>query len=201
MPLWGNLDNPSGNQKPLFANTSNVSSNSTVHGTTANTVGNYGRVMGVSAAERQNSSLLNKSQHAGWVSQKIGTGGIATVTIVGAGTGINAAGFLSITDGSEYGQGTGANISYTIANSQNSLQASSTNPAWNAIATVTIANPGTGFSNVDAVSVLYTGANSTRPTFAITLGGRAGRIQYETLVAMGSISGDDPRDNAYFTGV
>lgn len=202
MPLWGNVDYPSGNQKPLFANTSNAYSQSTTHGTAvANTHAAYGRVMGVSATERQATSSLNKSQHAGWVSQKIGTGGIATVTISGAGTGINAAGFLSITDGSEYGQGTGANISYAIANSQNSQQGYSTNPAWNAISSVTISNPGSGFSNVDAVSVVYTGANITRPTFAITLGGRAGRIQYETLVAMGSVSGDDPRDNAYFSGV
>ncbi len=32
-------------------------------------------------------------------------------------------------------------------------------------------------------------------------GGRAGRVQYETLVAMGSITLDDPRDNVYFSGI
>ena len=31
-------------------------------------------------------------------------------------------------------------------------------------------------------------------------GGRAGRVQYETLVAMGSITGDDPGDDKYFPG-
>jgi hypothetical protein len=32
-------------------------------------------------------------------------------------------------------------------------------------------------------------------------GGRAGRVFYETLVAKGSITGDDPADNTYFPGV
>lgn len=202
MPLWGNLDNPTGNQKPLFANTSNATSLSTTHGAAvANTDAVYGRVFGVSAAERQVSSSLNKSQHAGWVSQKIGTGPVASIRIVSAGTGINAPGFLTITDGSQYGLGVGANISYTTANSQNALQSYSTNPAWNVVGAVTIANGGSLYSNTDATTVRYTGANITLPTFAITLGGRADRINYETLVAMGSISGDDPRDNAFFSGV
>lgn len=31
-------------------------------------------------------------------------------------------------------------------------------------------------------------------------GGRAGRVHYETLVAGGSITGDNPADNNYFPG-
>ena len=200
MPLWGNLDNVTGNQKPLFANTSNVSSNSTINGTTANVV--YGFVYGVSVTEFPNTTPTSaRPQHSGWVSQKIGKGPISAVAILTKGTGINAAGFLILSDTSYGGGGSGANISFTIANTQNSLQSYSTNPTWNGVGAVTLVNGGSGFSNVSAITTKVTNAaNTTQPTFTITLGGRAGRIQYETLVATGSITGDDPRDNPFFPG-
>lgn len=201
MPLWGSLDNATSNQKPLFANTSNGHSNSTIHGSAANTNAYYGNVMGVSGGEMSNVAGPGRPQHSGWVSQKIGTGPIKTVTISGAGTGYNANGFLTFTDSSYLKQGANFNASYTIANSQNTLQSFSTNPAWNAISSVTINSGGDGFSNVTATSVTALGSNISAATFAITLGGRAGRINYETLVATGSMTGDDPKDNVYFTGV
>ena len=200
MSLWGNLDHASGNQKPVFANTSNATSSSTIHGSAANTLTYYGNVMGVSTGEMANTVTPNKPQHAGWVSQKIGTGGLGTVTITSAGRGYNAAGYLTITDASNE-PGTGANISYTIANSENTLQEYSTNAYWNVISTLTVNNVGTGYSNVAAITISALGANIDSASFSTTLGGRAGRIQYETLVAMGSISGDDPRDNRHFTGI
>jgi len=36
MSLWGNIDYPTSNLKPVFANTTNASSNSTINGTSAN---------------------------------------------------------------------------------------------------------------------------------------------------------------------
>ena len=177
MPLWGNLDGPTGNSKPKYANVAST--------------------MGVSVTEQANSlSELNGNHpaHSGWVKQTLGTGGVATITISSGGTGINSAGFLTISGGS----GTGANASYTTANSQNTLQSYSSNPAWNVIATVVLNSPGTGFTS--APTVTYTGANSTRPTFTATVGGRAGRKFYETLVATGTIAGDDTADDTYFPG-
>ena len=153
MSLWGNLDTVSGNQKPLFANTSNVQSNSTIHGTAANTDTYYGMVMGVSAGEEANS--VGKPQHpthAGWVSVKYGTGPIVSINIANGGVGINSNGY-------------------------------------------------TGFTNSSSINVRTNGANITWPNLQVTLGGRAGRIKTEVLVAMGSISGDDPRDNVLFTGI
>ena len=201
MPLWGNRDLPSGNQKPVFANTTNASSSSTINGAKANTNKYYGNVYGVSAAEEGVSP--QHGSHAGWVSQKIGTGPIAAVGILTRGTGINTAGFLLVTDGSPLGQGTGLNISYTIANTANLLEAYSTNPALNGINTVTIVNGGSGWSNTAAalLTVKVNQSNTTQPTFALVGGGRAGRLNYETIVAMGSITDDDPRDNVYFSGV
>lgn len=177
MPLWGNLDGPTGNSKPKYANVAST--------------------LGVSVTEKSNAQAIasgNIPPHSGWVKQTLGTGGISTITISSGGTGINASGFLTISGGG----GTGANASYTRANSQNTLQSYSTNPAWNVIATVVVNNPGTGFTS--APTVTYTGANTTRPTFTATVGGRAGRKFYETLVATGTIIGDDTTDNTYFPG-
>lgn len=197
MSLWGNLDNATGNNKPKYANTTYLVSNSTINGSKANTAKYYGAVYGVSATEQANTLAQadgHHSQHAGWVSQKIGTGPIKSIAIVSGGQGYNAAGFLTISGG---GDGT-VNVSYTIANSQNTLQSYSSNARWNAIATLTIVNGGAGF-NV-APTVIAGGSNIAAASFAVTLGGRAGRVQYETLVAMGSISGDDSADDKYFPG-
>jgi hypothetical protein len=199
--LWGNKDYSTGNNKPLWANTSNSTSNSTINGTAANTNAYYGIVAGVSSTEvDQTISAANHPQHSGWVSLKIGTGPIKAISATG-GSGINAAGFLTITDGSSWGQGTGANISFTIANSQNSLQSFSTNSTLNTIATMTVVNGGSGFSNVSGITIRTNGANTTLPTFTIELGGRGGRFSAETLVAMGSMTSDDARDNVWFSGV
>jgi hypothetical protein len=202
MSLWGNIDYRSSNLKPLFANTTTSSSNSVINGTEANTSKYYGVVAGVSPTEETTSvGSAQHPTHAGWVSLKIGTGPIKSVSVTNGGQGINAAGYLLITDGSVLGQGANANISFTIANSQNSLQAYSSNAFLNAISTVTLVSGGDGFTNATPLTIVTNGANITGPTIAITLGGRAGRISTETLVAMGSITLDDPKDNVYFTGI
>ena len=201
MPLWGNVDYPSGNQKPVFANTTNATSSSTIHGADANTAKYYGIVAGVSTTEEATSTGLRQNPtHSGWVSLKIGTGPIASISVSG-GAGINANGFLIITDTSVHGQGTGANVSFVIANSLNTIQNSSSNSTLNTIVSLTVVNGGSGYSNASAITVRTNGSNTVQPTFTVTLGGRAGRIQTETLVAMGTISGDDPRDNVYYSGV
>lgn len=201
MALWGNKDYPNSNQKPVFANTTTTTSNSVINSTTANVV--YGVVAGVSAAEQTtNATKSPVPQHAGWVANKIGTGPITAVTVTNGGSGINSAGFIVLTDGSALGQGTGGNLSYTIANTQNTLQAYSTNPAWNGVATVAVVNGGSLYSNSGAITgVVSVSANTTQPTLTFTLGGRAGRIQTETLIAMGSITLDDPSDNAFYSGI
>jgi len=195
MSLWTNLDGITGNGKPLYANTTYRISNSTINGSKANTSKYYGAVFGVSAAEQSNTLAKldgSHSQHAGWVSQKIGTGPVKSITITSGGQGYNSAGFLTISGG---GDGT-INVSYTIANSLNTMQTYSSNARQNTIATVTIVIGGAAF-NV-APTVIAGGANIAPATFSVGLGGRAGRVQYETLVAMGSMTGDDTGDDKYF---
>ena len=177
MPLWGNLDNESGNSKPKYANVAST--------------------LGVSVTEQSNTQAIaagNLPVHSGWVKQTIGTGGITSITIASGGTGINAAGFLTISGGG----GTGANASYTTANSQNTLQSFSTNPALNVLATVVVNNPGTGYTS--APTITYVGANTTRPALTAVMGDRTGRKFYETLVATGTITADDSADDTYFPG-
>lgn len=201
--LWGNKDYVTSNNKPLWANTTNASSNSVINSTAANTNKYYGIVAGVSATEQDavtTNDLAQQPAHAGWVSLKVGTGPISAISVSG-GTGINAAGYLTITDGSVLGSGTGANISFTTANAQNALQSYSTNSTLNTFGTFTIVNGGSGYSNASAITIRTNGANTSLGTFTIALGGRAGRIQTETLVAMGSITSDDPRDNVWFAGI
>ena len=204
MPLWGNQDTANGYQKPLFANTTNAWSRSTINGSSANTNQHYGNMFGVSVTEQSNTLAQldgTHSAHAGWVSQKVGTGPVASINIVNGGTGINAAGYLLIVDSSVLAQGAGFNASFTIANSQNTLQSFSSNSTLNTINTITIVNGGSGFSAAGSLNVRTNGSNTIWPNLSVTLGGRGGRIQYETIVAMGSITGDDPRDNVYFNGV
>jgi hypothetical protein len=203
MSLWGNIDYDSGNTKPKFANTSNAYSNSTINGTSANTNQYYGWVMGVKAAEAN--AAINGPQHpahSGWVSLKIGTGPVLSISSNG-GSGINSAGYLLLTDtsqGSPVGLGTGTNISYTIANTLNTLQGFSTNSQLNVINTITVVNGGSAWSNASQIRVLTTATAISNATFTVTLGGRAGRITAETLVAQSSLTGHDPRDTPWFPG-
>lgn len=197
MPLWGNKDYATGNNKPVYANTTYLISNSTINGPKANTAKYYGAVWGVSPTEQANTLARadgSHPQHAGWVSQKIGTGPIQSITITSGGQGYNANGFLTISGG---GDGN-VNVRYTIANSQNTLQSYSSNARWNAISTLTIINDGAGFNT--APTVIAGGSNIAAATFSVTLGGRAGRQSYETLVAMGSITEDNSADDKYFPG-
>jgi hypothetical protein len=177
MSLWGAVDSASGNQKPIFANSNNKNMLAST-------------VYGVSAAERANVTGATLGlAHAGWNIIKKGTGGIASITISSAGSGINANGFLVLSE--VVGANTlNSNIAYTASSNANST--------LNVITAVTITNPGRGYES--APTVVYNGANTTRPTFVVTMGGRVGRITSETLVATGSISGDNSGDDTILPG-
>jgi hypothetical protein len=176
MSLWGNKDYATGNNKPLYSNTSTT--------------------YGVSVTEAANTSNDGpRVVHTGWVKQTIGTGFIKTVSINNAGRGVNAAGYLTISGGG----GSNANISYAIANSQNTLQSFSSNAYWNVITSLTINNPGDGYTSNP--TIIYSGTVLTQPNITFEMGGRIGRRSYETIVAMGSITEDNPSDNVYFVGI
>ena len=142
---------------------------------------NTSSVFGVSVTEAANTSGDgNKVAHSGWIQQKLGTGPVATITIANGGTGYSN-GFLTLTGGG----GSGANASFTV----------NANGVINA---VTINAAGSDYTSVPTVTAA--GANTNVASFTATTSGRSGRRQYETLVATGSITGDNTDDNTYFPG-
>lgn len=161
-----------------------MSLNGNLDGVTGNSKPKYANtssVYGVSATEAANTlGDGNKVAHAGWVQQTIGTGPVTGFTIVTPGSGYTA-GFLTITGGG----GTGANASFTVDGSGN-------------VATVVVRAGGSGYTSAPTVAV--PGTNTSIASVTATVGGRAGRRFYETLVAMGSVTGDDTNDNTYFPG-
>lgn len=115
--------------------------------------------------------------HAGWQLRKVGTGSIQSVTYTGTATGYSNTDVITVAS-----PVAGGNATFSV----------STNSTGGSL-TLTVVNRGSGFTAVNAtpnVSIANStgGATSgTGATFAAVAGGRAGRVTYETLVAMGSL--------------
>lgn len=135
-------------------------------------------VFGVDATEEQvNRSNGRTINHAGWVFRKQFTGPIVTLTVSGTSSVQNN--FSNSDTISIASPEAGGNATATVV----------TNSVGSIIST-TITNPGFGFTAVDnSANVTLTTSTGTNSSVIITAtaGGRAGRVQYETLVAMGSL--------------
>jgi len=162
-------------------------------------------IFGVSATEQSN-NVVNKSPehpaHAGWNLRTAGTGGMASITYTGTAT--------------AYSNGDQVIVSSPVAggNAEFTMTTNSTGGAL----VLKLVTTGFGFTATNASSnAVY--ANSTGgatttgsgATFLPVAGGRAGRIHYETIVAMGSLGAQtapygtpakdsDGSDNAEFPG-
>lgn len=176
MSLWGSTDNAANStlyaasqasKTPNTANRTTLFQNTTVGAFLANVaIGQFG----VSAAEAANTSGDGKKvAHAGWVLRTQGVGPLGTVTVSTAGTGYaNSDTFVVVAASG------GANATGNLV----------TNTTGNVVGT-SITSLGSNFTAV-APTVVITTAAGTSAVLAATAGGRAGRVQYETLVAMGS---------------
>ena len=190
MSLWGNLD--AANNAPKSSamagyggETPQVTANSQVY--YANTqLGAFTDnqavgIFGVSAAEQTNSSTVASTghpQHAGWVTRRVGMGPVATITANAGAVGVNST--ITIVANSGFGN-TGSNGRSTIIPVVATI---ATNTAGY-ISSITIVNPGL-YANTPILR-----PNTGNAVFTVTMGGRANRVQTETLVAMGSITGDN----------
>jgi len=137
-------------------------------------------IFGVSATEQSN-NVVNKSPehpaHAGWNLRTAGTGGIASITYTG-----NAV---------SYSNGDQVIVSSPVAGGN--AQFTMTTNATGGALVLKLVTPGFGFTAVNAAAnAVY--ANSlggsglgSNAVFLPVAGGRAGRIHYETIVAMGSL--------------
>ena len=181
MSLWGNLD--AANNAPKQAamtgyggSTGSVSSNGQIYYSntqinafiTNNALG----VFGVDTAEQAAATASRGvPQHAGWVARKVGMGPIVSVTANNGAVGANAT--LTLTGGNGIGATTG-NTPATVVVSVN---------AAGYITSVAVTNPGL-YANTPVANTM------SNAVFTIVMGGRANRVQTETLVAMGSMYGD-----------
>lgn len=182
MSLWKNTDANTSVPKyaPAYVNLAPTQNNSnTLFGNTqisAIVTRQAVGVFGVDTTEKSNTTGEGqKMAHAGWNLRKAGTGGIAGISATGTGTAWGSTGYLNITGG---GVGnTAANVYYT---NTAGVFAFTINAAGNYVSTPSISG-----------NVQGSGAGLT---FSITMGGRANRVSYETLVAMGSMTGDASDD-------
>jgi hypothetical protein len=104
--------------------------------------------------------------HTGWTRVQRGTGPVKSITITVAGSGYANTDTINISGGL-------TNATGTIATDANG-----------AITTVTLGANGTGFINVSTANVSITTSAGTGATLTPVLGGRAGRVQTEVLVAL-----------------
>jgi hypothetical protein len=179
MSLWGNLDaaNNAPKQSAMTGyggNTPQVTANAQVY--YANTqVGAFiaGEAIGVFGIDASEQALLpaanlGKPQHAGWVVRKVGSGPVGSITANSGVYGTNAA--VTFTGG---GGGSAANA-YAYFDG-----------TTGALLRIQLNNGGSNYTSTPTATIA--GANAS---LTVVMGGRAGRVLTETLVAMGSMRGD-----------
>lgn len=183
MALWGNKDLANNAPQYRVAGGYGVSANG--QALYQNTLINAfvtGEALGVfgSNVNETNSSTAPFDEtyvpHAGWNLRIAGTGPLTGISIVSPGRGYNvgggaANGYIQFTGA----YGSGANAQW-FSNANGS------------ITSVTVHNYGANYNVAPTATIANT--NTAMATFAVSVGGRAGRVTFETLVAMGSL--DNP---------
>ena len=178
MSLWSNTD--ANTSVPKFApsrvNLTNTQANSNLlYGNTSTGVFNANSAIGVfgvdSTEQTSANNTANHAGHAGWVLRRTGMGGIATIS-AGATNKSNV--------GNAYITFTGGGTGNTSANAQLFVNATS-----NVVTTIVLNNAGM-YETTPSATV----SGNANVTITLTMGGRANRNTVETLVAMGSMTGD-----------
>ena len=178
MSLWSNTD--ANTSVPKFApsrvNLTNTQANSNLlYGNTSTGVFNANSAIGVfgvdSTEQTSANNTANHAGHAGWVLRRTGMGGIATIS-AGATNKSNV--------GNAYITFTGGGTGNTSANAQLFVNATS-----NVVTTIVLNNAGM-YETTPSATV----AGNANVAITLTMGGRANRNTVETLVAMGSMTGD-----------
>jgi hypothetical protein len=111
-----------------------------------------------------------KVNHTGWNLRVAGTGGVSSVDISLGGDGYSNTDLVEVSGGT-------VNAAGTIVTN-----------ATGGITSVTITSQGEGFVSAGTVTVTNSTAGASagsNAAFTVNLGGRAGRVSYETLVAGG----------------
>lgn len=181
MALWGSKDDANNAPKYTVAGGYGVSANGQgLYQNTTISAFVTNEELGTFGVDTTEQGVVTnpKGGHAGWVLRKAGTGPVTSLTITNAGALSNI--------GNAYVTFTGGGTANTTANAQ-----IFTNVTSNAVQTITLNNGGS-YSSTPTATV----SGNANVTIAVVMGGRANRVQLETLVAMGSMgpdgsSGDD----------
>lgn len=181
MPLWGSVDQA--NNSPKFGaelisvgsgNAAKASNTTAMFSNTTPGAFVAGKAVGqfsVSVSELANTTGESKKiNHAGWQLRTAFTGPVSSYSIVDGGTGYANTDTISVSGGT-------TNATATIVTDVDGV-----------ITSVVPVLPGEGFPNVASANVAITTSAGTGADVEVTLGGRAGRVQYETLVAAGFTS-------------
>jgi len=137
----------------------------------------YGNtIFAVNATE---SNVADAGIAPGWVKVNRGKGALEAIEITEAGTG------YANTDTINVQNTAGANAAASIVTD-----------ADGAITAVTITDEG-GLFTVKNPTATITTAEGTGATLTATVGGRAGRVTYETLVALNQVTGDGTDDATF----
>jgi len=181
MSLWGNLDASNnapkqtdttgygGDTPQVTANGQVYYSNTAINAFIENAaIG----VFGIDTTEQAAATAAQGiPQHAGWIIRKVGMGPITSVTANAGAVGVNAT--MTITGGNGIGATTGSSPATVVVR---------VNTA-NYIIGVDVVNGGR-YANTPVINAM------SNAVFTIAMGGRANRVQTETVVAMGSMRGD-----------
>lgn len=162
-----------------FANTTGTRANAilTSFGNTTPGAFTNNMAIGIYGIDRLEQANYKEIAHAGWVMRKAGTGPVISITASPGGTGYNNTDIIKIASTQAGGNAT----------------ATPTTNTTGGIVSITITNPGAGFTSINvsgSVSVTNATGGATGgsgATFTATAGGRAGRVHYETLVASGTV--------------
>ena len=178
MALWSNTDANTSAPKYVtnYLNVPQSSANvNLAYGNTTTGAFFTGAAVGVFGVDPTEQGLASNqaehSAHAGWVLRTAGMGGVATIS-AGATNRSNV--------GNAYVVFTGGGTGNTSANAQIFVNATT-----NVVTSIVLNNVGL-YENTPTATV----AGNANVTITLTMGGRANRNTMETLVAMGSMTGD-----------
>jgi hypothetical protein len=179
MALWSNTDANTSAPKYAVAGGLGVSANGfTTYGNTSIDAFVTDLALGTFGVDSTEAGITTgegkKIQHAGWNLRKSGTGPVLSIT---ANTGATSP------DGNVYITFTGGGTDTITANAQVFVNSISD------VITTIVVNDGGKYSSTPTAAAVNSDA-----VFTVTMGGRANRVQYETLVAMGSMTGDGDDD-------
>lgn len=179
MALWGSIDQQ--NNAPKSVVTGGVSANAqALFGNVQMSAYQTGTAVGVFGVDKTEAGIASgdgkKVAHAGWNLRKAGSGPIVSIS---ANTGAYSP------DGNVFLTFTGGGTGTTTANAR-----IVTNGA-KLITGITLNDGGQYLTTPTATAV------NANVSLTITMGGRANRVSYETLVAMGSMTGDANDDTIF----